>query len=92
MRYALIGCGMISASHIKAALETGLEIAALCDLSEENCRKAQSQLPEGQRDSVRLYTDYRQMLSEIILSWRRWLWAAASSAPSCATAWRPAPM
>ena len=31
MRYALIGCGMISPNHIKGALDTGLEIAALCD-------------------------------------------------------------
>ena len=40
MKYALIGCGMISAAHIKAALETGLEIAALCDLNEANAQKA----------------------------------------------------
>ena len=33
MKYALIGCGMISPSHISAALDTGLEIAALCDLA-----------------------------------------------------------
>ena len=32
MKYALIGCGMICANHIRAALETGLEIVALCDL------------------------------------------------------------
>ena len=35
MKYALIGCGMICANHIRAALETGLEIVALCDLVEE---------------------------------------------------------
>ena len=29
MKYALIGCGMICANHIRAALETGLEIVAL---------------------------------------------------------------
>ena len=40
MKYALIGCGMICANHIRAALETGLEIVALCDLVEENREKA----------------------------------------------------
>jgi len=65
MKYALIGCGMISASHIKAALETGLEIAALCDLNEDACRRAAGLLPPERRESVRLYTDYRQMLSEV---------------------------
>ena len=32
MKFALIGCGRIAASHLKAALENHLEIAALCDL------------------------------------------------------------
>ena len=64
MKYALIGCGMISPNHIKAALETGLEIAALCDLSEENRTKALHLVPEEGRDSVRLYEDYRAMLAE----------------------------
>ena len=65
MKYALIGCGMISAAHIKAALETGLEVAALCDLVEENREKAKSLLPPEQQSSVRLYADYHQMLSEV---------------------------
>ena len=29
MKFALIGCGRIAASHLKAALENQLEIAAL---------------------------------------------------------------
>ena len=65
MKYALIGCGMISPSHITAAVESGLEIAALCDLVEENLRKTRDLLPEAQRGTVSLYTDYRRMLSEI---------------------------
>lgn len=34
MNYALIGCGRISSNHIKAAIENGLEISALCDINE----------------------------------------------------------
>lgn len=64
MKYALIGCGMISANHIRAALETGLEIAALCDLVEENREKALALIPEEKRGSVTLYADYRAMLAE----------------------------
>ncbi len=64
MKYALIGCGMISPNHIKAALETGLEIAALCDISEENCNKALALIPEDRRGGVRLYADYHVMLTE----------------------------
>lgn len=64
MRYALIGCGMISPNHVKAAMETGLEIAALCDISEENRRKALELIPEDRRGGVRLYADYRAMLAE----------------------------
>ncbi len=35
MNYALIGCGRIAANHIKAAMENGLAITAVCDISEE---------------------------------------------------------
>ena len=59
MKYALIGCGMICANHIRAALETGLEIVALCDLVEENREKALAMLPEEKRSGVKLYADYR---------------------------------
>ncbi len=65
MKYALIGCGMISPSHLTAARETGLEIAALCDLVEANREKALASLPEDLRAGVRLYADYRQMLAEV---------------------------
>ncbi|MBQ6207862.1 MAG: Gfo/Idh/MocA family oxidoreductase [Oscillospiraceae bacterium] len=64
MKYARIGCGMISPNHIKAALETGLEIAALCDLSEENRNRALELIPADKRGGVRLYGDYHVMLAE----------------------------
>ena len=64
MKYALIGCGMICANHIRAALETGLEIVALCDLVEGNREKALALIPEEKRRGVTLYADYRAMLAE----------------------------
>ena len=65
MKYALIGCGMISAAHIKAALETGLEIAALCDLNEANAQNALEMIPEEKRSRTAVYSDYRKMLREV---------------------------
>ena len=51
MRYALIGCGMISPNHINAALANDLEIVALCDLVEENRNKALALIPEEKREA-----------------------------------------
>ena len=55
---------MISPNHIKAALANNLEIAALCDLVEENRQKALELIPEAQRAGVTLYADHKQMLAE----------------------------
>ena len=62
MKYALIGCGMISPNHIKAALTNDLEIVALCDLVEENRNKALGLIPEEKRDRVNLYENHLEML------------------------------
>lgn len=35
LKYGIIGCGRISANHLKAALANGLEIVALCDIVDE---------------------------------------------------------
>lgn len=62
MKYALIGCGRISPNHIAAAKANHLEIAALCDCVEENVldKIRKFELP----DTVRVYTDYREMLEK----------------------------
>ena len=62
MRYALIGCGMISPNHIKAALANDLEIVALCDLVGENRNKALDLIPEEKRAGVKLYENHLEML------------------------------
>ena len=60
MKYALIGCGRISPNHIKAAMNNGLEIVAICDIDPANMedKKAKFELS----DSVKLYTNYKLML------------------------------
>ena len=64
MRYALIGCGMISPNHIKAALANELEIVALCDLVEENRKKALELIPDEMKDAVKLYDNHLEMLEK----------------------------
>lgn len=65
MTYALIGCGMISPNHIKAALENNLDIVALCDVVEENRQRALELIPEEKRARVTLFADYQQMLDQL---------------------------
>ena len=38
MKYALIGCGRIATNHMKAAVNNGLEIVAVCDILPEAMR------------------------------------------------------
>ena len=60
MRYALIGCGRISPNHIAAAKANKLEIAAICDLEQENMM---GKIRKFELDpSMRQYTDYKAML------------------------------
>ena len=61
LKYALIGCGRISPNHIAAAKANGLEFVALCDLEPRNIedKMLKFELPE----TVRRYTDYREMLA-----------------------------
>lgn len=60
MKYALIGCGRISANHIVAAKKNGLEIVGICDLNYENMED--KVLKFRLADSVKLYTDYNEMV------------------------------
>lgn len=62
MKYALIGCGRISPNHIAAAKGNDLEIVAMCDTDAHNIKdkKLKFELP----DSVKEYTDYREMLAK----------------------------
>lgn len=65
MDYALIGCGRISTNHIKAAVENGLEVAAICDVVPENMERLLAKHNLEKDASIKRYTDYKQMLTEI---------------------------
>ncbi len=60
MKYALIGCGRVAPSHIKAAKLNDLDIAAICDLDYE---KAVKFSVDNGIEGVKIYTDYKEMLS-----------------------------
>lgn len=61
MKYALIGCGRISANHVVAAQNNHLEIVAVCDLVESNMEDKilKFKLPE----TVKQYIDYKELLA-----------------------------
>ncbi len=61
MKYALIGCGRISPNHIVAAQKNQLEIVAICDIEAHNMKDKilKFRLP----DTVKCYTDYKEMLA-----------------------------
>ncbi len=63
MKYALIGCGRISANHIKAAKDNGLEITAVCDVLPGNMEQVLEKNGLGSSTDIKRYTDYREMVS-----------------------------
>lgn len=63
MKYALIGCGRVAPSHVRAAVENGFEIAAVCDIDVTHMEAllAGSGLPKKAVAAVRRYTDYEAL-------------------------------
>ena len=62
MRYCLIGCGRVSPEHIRAARDTNLELAGLCDTDPAQIEKNLAFARAWLRD-VSVYTDYKEMLA-----------------------------
>ena len=62
MKYALIGCGRVSGSHIKAAKLNNLEITALCDI---NTEKATKLAQDNNLENVSIFSDYKEMLEAV---------------------------
>ncbi|MEG0020487.1 MAG: Gfo/Idh/MocA family oxidoreductase, partial [Oscillospiraceae bacterium] len=62
MKYAIIGCGRISTNHIKAAVENGLEIVAVCDVIPQRMEELLAKHSLEKQKSIARYTDYKQML------------------------------
>lgn len=64
MKYALIGCGRIATNHVKAALNNGLEIAAVCDVIPEHMDALLEKHELQDDSSIKRYTDYKKMIEE----------------------------
>lgn len=65
MKYALIGCGRIATNHIKAVLNNGLELVAVCDILPEHMQNLLSKHGlEAEMNGIARYTDYKQLLAE----------------------------
>ncbi|QTQ10943.1 Gfo/Idh/MocA family oxidoreductase [Treponema parvum] len=62
MRYALVGCGRIAPSHIQSAIDTGLEIAGLCDT---DIAKAQALAERYNLKKDICYADFKTMISDV---------------------------
>ncbi len=65
MRYALIGCGRIATNHIKAVVQNGLTLAAVCDVIPEHMEALLAKHGLEKEVSIARYTDYRRMIEEV---------------------------
>ena len=61
MRYALIGCGRVAPSHIKAARANDIEIVAVCDI---DYNKAVAFAKGNNLENVHIYADYKELLEK----------------------------
>lgn len=58
MRVGIAGLGAIAPLHIRAILNCGQEIAAICDIDKEKCGKINEEFNLGAKE----YSDYNQMI------------------------------
>lgn len=63
MKYALIGCGRIATNHVKAALNNGLEIVAVCDVISKKMEELLAKHDLKDCTSIKRYTDYKEMIA-----------------------------
>ena len=64
MDYALIGCGRIATNHIKAAINNGLHIVAVCDVKPEAMEMLLTKHGLENCQGIGRYTDYRELLEK----------------------------
>ena len=64
MRYALIGCGRIATNHMKAVINNGLELVAVCDVISEHMEELLKKHDLQGDFSIKRYTDYKKMIRE----------------------------
>ena len=61
MRYALVGCGRVSPNHIKASVENGFEIIAVCDIDASHIDDMFDRAVECNKDGIRRYVSFTEM-------------------------------
>ena len=61
MKYALVGCGRVSPNHIKAAVENGFEILAVCDIDDSHIDDMFERAAYSGKESVRRYSSFCEM-------------------------------
>ena len=64
MNYALIGCGRIATNHIKAVLNNGLELVAVCDIMPDHMQALLEKHGLEKEESIARYTNYKQLLAD----------------------------
>lgn len=64
MKYALIGCGRIATNHIKAILNNGLELVAVCDIREDHMQALLEKHGLDSVETIARYTNYKQLLAD----------------------------
>ena len=64
MKYALIGCGRIATNHMKAAVNNGLEIVAVCDVIPGKMEELLAKHELQDDASIKRYEDYKKMIEE----------------------------
>lgn len=61
MKYALVGCGRVSPNHIKAAVENGFSILAVCDIDFSHIDDMFERAVECGKENIRRYADFIEM-------------------------------
>ena len=62
LRFAIVGCGVISPTHARSILELpGAELAAVCDLNEEKAERLSKAFPQDEHFPD-VYTNFRAMI------------------------------
>ncbi len=61
MKYALVGCGRVSPNHIKAAVENGFDILAVCDIDASHIDDMFMRAVECNKDGIRRYESFTEM-------------------------------
>lgn len=64
MKYALIGCGRIATNHIKAVVNNGLELVAVCDILPQHMQALLEKHGLEADETIARYADYKKLLAE----------------------------